>query len=253
MSQEATPKSIDLAVPGPILVTGGSSGIGRAVVELLRSAGAPTAFTYRSGQEAAEEIAENTGAVAFAFDLADRERPATLIEEVEERLGGLYGLVNNAGVPQKGGLLAMTSDTQWVDVLDRNLGGTFRCCRAALRSMIRRRKGSLVNVASLSALQGVAGVSAYAASKGAILSMNRSLAREMGGRGIRVNAVVPGYVETAMTADLPQKAIDSLRANECLERGTKAEDVAHAVVFLLSERALAMTGQTLVIDAGASV
>ena len=83
--------------------------------------------------------------------------------------------------------------------------------------------------------------------------MNRSLAREMGGRGIRVNAVVPGYVETAMTADLPQKAIDSLRANECLKRGTKAEDVAHAVVFLLSERALAMTGQTLVIDAGASV
>jgi 3-oxoacyl-[acyl-carrier protein] reductase len=137
-------------------------------------------------------------------------------------------------------------------VLDTNLGGLFRCCRAVLRGMMVRRRGVIVNVSSLSALHGVAGQGAYAASKAGVLGLTRSLAREAGKRGVRVNAVVPGFVPTDLTAGLPEAAVASLRAGECLPRGVTPEDVAQAVVFLLSDRAAAITGQSLVVDAGAS-
>jgi 3-oxoacyl-[acyl-carrier protein] reductase len=240
---------------GTILVTGGNRGIGRAIVEALLAA-TPTdtvAFTFSSSADAARAVEEASQgrARAFHLDLADRGRPDDLIAEVEEALGPVDGLVNNAGIRRES-LLAMMPDADWDAVLEINLGGAFRCCRAVLRGMMVRRRGAIVNVASLSALHGVAGQAAYAASKAGLLGMTRALAREVGKRGVRVNAVVPGFVPTDLTAGLPEAAIQMLRSGECLPGGVGTGAVADAVVFLLSARAAAITGQTLVVDAGAS-
>lgn len=245
-----------MSAGGVVLVTGGSRGIGRAVVETLAGEGRSVAFTWTSAEAEARQLAETLEATggrarAFRLDLLDRSRPDDLVAEVEEALGPVEGLVNNAGVRRES-LLALTSDADWDAVLDVNLGGVFRCCRAVLRGMMVRRRGAIVNVASLSALHGVAGQGAYAASKAGILGLTRSLAREAGKRGVRVNAVVPGFVATDLTTGVPQSAIDMLRAGECLARGVAAADVADAVSFLLSDRAAAVTGQALVVDAGAS-
>ena len=236
-----------------VLVTGGSRGIGRAVVEALAADSIPVAFTWSSSEAAARELEEASGgrARAFPLDLLDRNRPDDLVAEVEEALGPLTGLVNNAGIRRES-LAALTSDADWDAVLDTNLGGAFRCCRAVLRGMMVRRRGSIVNVSSLSALHGVAGQVAYAASKAGLLGLTRSLSREAGKRGVRVNAVVPGFVPTDLTAGLPEAAVQTLRAGESLAGGVGAPAVAQAVLFLLSDRASAITGQTLVVDAGAS-
>lgn len=236
-----------------VLVTGGTRGIGRAVVEALLAEGRTVAFTWNGSEEAAREIesASEGRARAFRLDLGDRARPDDLVGEIETALGPVEGLVNNAGLRRES-LLAMTPDEDWDAVLDVNLGGLFRCCRAVLRGMMVRRRGSIVNVSSLSALHGVAGQAAYAASKAGILGLTRSLAREVGKRGVRVNAVVPGFVPTDLTAGLPEPAVRMLRAGECLPAGVTAADVAASVLFLLSDRAAAITGQTLVVDAGAS-
>jgi len=237
---------------GAVLVTGGSRGLGRAVVEALAAEPeARVAFTWNSDESAARTVEEATGAQAFRLDLRDRDRPDDLVTEVEAALGPVDGLVNNAGLRREA-LLAMTSDEDWDTVLDANLGGLFRCCRAVLRGMMVRRRGAIVNVSSLSALHGVAGQGAYAASKAGILGLTRSLAREAGKRGVRVNAVVPGFVATDLTAGLPEAAVTFLRAGECLPKGVQPGDVAQAVLFLLSDRARAITGHALVVDAGAS-
>jgi 3-oxoacyl-[acyl-carrier protein] reductase len=237
---------------GAVLVTGGSRGLGRAIVEALTAdAQARVAFTWNTDEAAAKAVEETTGARAFRLDLRDRVRPDDLLAEVEASLGPVEGLVNNAGLRRES-LLALTSDEDWDAVVDANLGGLFRCCRSVLRGMMVRRRGAIVNLSSLSALHGVAGQGAYAASKAGILGLTRSLAREAGRRGVRVNAVVPGFVETDLTAGLPQAAVATLRAGECLPRGVQAGDVAQAVLFLLSERAAAITGQAVVVDAGAS-
>jgi len=149
-------------------------------------------------------------------------------------------------------LLALTSDADWSRVLDVNLAGAFRCCRAVMRGMISRRRGSIVNVSSLSALHGVKGQTAYAASKAGLLGMTRSLAREVGRKKVRVNAVAPGFVATEMTRGLPEAAVAALRAMECLPGGVDAQSVAQTVLFLLSDRAASITGQCLVVDAGSS-
>jgi 3-oxoacyl-[acyl-carrier protein] reductase len=237
---------------GPVLVTGGSRGLGRAIVEALAAEpGARVAFTFSTGEAAAREVEAATGARAFSFELRDRDRADDLVAEVEEALGPLEGLVNNAGLRRES-LLALTSDEDWEAVVDANLGGLFRCCRAVLRGLMVRRRGSIVNISSLSALHGVAGQGAYAAAKAGILGLTRSLAREAGKRGVRVNAVVPGFVATDLTAGLSEAAVAHLRAGECLARGVAPGDVAMAVQFLLSDRAAGITGQSLVVDAGAS-
>lgn len=238
---------------GVVLITGGSRGIGRATVELLIGAGRTVAFTFDRDRDAAAEVENAAGGLAHAFQLslADRGRPASLVAEIEERLGPVDGLVNNAAI-ERSGLLAMTSDDDWDLMLDTNLGGAFRCCRAVLRAMVPRRRGAIVNVASLSALRGVAGQTAYAASKAGLLAMTRCLAREMGKRRIRVNAVVPGFVATRMTSHLGEDVVARLRDPECLPDATTPGAVAEAVVFLLSDRARAITGQVLTVDSGNS-
>lgn len=239
---------------GVVVVTGGSRGIGRAIVESLLERQQTVVFTFRSAAAAAEELvaANQERAYAYQLDLADRAGSKEFVRRVEGEVGPIVGLVNNAGQAHSG-LLAMTSDEQWDQVIDVNLGGTFRLMRAVVPQMVRRRQGAIVNVASLAALRGVGGQAAYAASKAGVLALTRTLAREVAGRGIRVNAVVPGFVATEMTEDLPQRAVERLRAPEALSRGVKAEDVASAVCFLLSSEAASITGQSLPIDAGASV
>ena len=234
-----------------VLVTGGSRGIGRAIVEKLARTGRTVAFTWKSERILADEVEDQTDGLAHGFhlDLQDRLRAKQLFEEIQTTLGGLSGLVNNAGV-QKSELLALSSDETWDHVLDVNLGGTFRMSREAVRAMVRRRGGSIVNVASLSALHGVAGQSAYSASKAGMIATTRCLAREVGRFGIRVNAIVPGFVETDMTADLPENTIAQLRASECLPGGVKTEKIASLVEFLISEESAGITGQAIVVDAG---
>ena len=233
------------------LVTGGSRGIGRAIVRALAGEGWTVAFTWREHEDEAARLAAELGNVArpFRLDLRDRARPGSLVVEVEEQVGPIVGLVNNAGV-RRDGLLAALPDDAWDAMLDANLGGVFRCCRAVVPRMLQRRAGAIVNVSSVTAVHGLAGQTAYGAAKAGILGLTRSLAREIGSRGIRVNAVIPGFVPTDMVADLPPESVKALRAAEVLPGGVTADSVAGAVAFLLSDRAASITGQTLVVDAG---
>ena len=234
------------------LVTGGSRGIGRAIVLALAADGWTVAFSWRSEEARAREVeAASPAARAFHFDARDRPRAAALVAEVESSLGPIAALVNNAGI-QRDALLALTSDEQWDETIDVNLGSVFRCCRAVLPGMITRRAGAIVNVASLSAIRGRPGQAAYAASKAAVVGLTRALSREVGKRGVRVNAVLPGFVATEMTGSLPPGVVSELRAMESLKAGTGVQAVADAIAFLVSERAASVTGQALVVDSGAS-
>jgi 3-oxoacyl-[acyl-carrier protein] reductase len=238
---------------GAVLVTGGNRGIGRAIVEALVAAGHPVAFTYHSDEPLARSLEAALGgrARALPLDLNDKARPTALVKEVEQTVGEIVGLVNNAGL-QRDALLAMTPDRDWEAVLEVNLGGLFRCCRAVVPRMMHRRKGSIINVSSLSAIRGLAGQTSYAAAKAGVVGLTRALAREVGRRGVRVNAVLPGFVQTDLTANLPEATVALLKATQCLPAGTRASDVAAAVLFLLSDQAAAITGQALAVDAGSS-
>lgn len=236
-----------------VLVTGGARGIGRAIVERLAGDGWTVAFTWRRDEAAARDVEAATEgrARAYHLDLSDPKRPSDLVREVEGAHGPLLALVNNAGTLRER-LLAMTTDDEWQAVLDVNLGGVFRVCRVTVPGMMARRAGAIVNVASLSALRALPGQAAYAASKAGIVGLTRALAREAGRRGVRANAVLPGFVETDLTASLPAERRQLLRESECLTAGVRAMDVADAVAFLLSPRAAAITGASLIVDAGAS-
>jgi 3-oxoacyl-[acyl-carrier protein] reductase len=238
---------------GVVLITGGSRGIGRAVVRELVAEGRRVAFTYCSGEAAARSLEAECGGLAKAWqlDLGDRARPGIIVPEIESALGAIDGLVNNAAI-RRDQLLAATPDDDWDAVIDANLGGAFRCCRAVLPKMITRRAGSIVNVSSLTAVRGVAGQAVYGATKAGLIGMTKSLARELGKRNIRVNAVVPGLVMTEMIADTPPERLKELRAIEALPSGTRPEDVAAMIVFLLSSRAGAITGQAFLVDAGST-
>jgi 3-oxoacyl-[acyl-carrier protein] reductase len=233
------------------LVTGGTRGIGRAIVQALAAEGWTVAFTWSSDEAAAQAVARDTGGRPFPLDLRDHARPAALIADVERELGPVSALVNNAAVRREA-ILAMTSDADWDEVVEVNLGGTFRCCRAVLPGMVYRRQGSIVNVSSRSAVAGLPGHTAYGASKAGLLGLTRSLAREVGRKGVRVNAIVPGFVSTEVTAELSAEVVSKLRSTECLPAGTSPRDVAEMVLFLLSDRAAAITGQVIAVDAGAS-
>ena len=237
------------------LVTGAQQGIGKAIALAYGREGASVVINYVDGRAAAEEIASRIlalgqKAVVVAGDVskaADVER----LLEAGRTLGGVDVLVNNAGIFPRVDFLRMT-EAQWDEVLDVNLGGTFRCCRAVLPGMVYRRRGAIVSISSRSAEAGLPGQSAYAASKAGLMGLTRSLAREIGRKGIRVNVIVPGFVATEQTAALPEARVTKLRDTECLPAGTAPRDVAHMVAFLLSDRAAAITGQAVAVDAGAS-
>lgn len=227
------------------LVTGGSRGIGRAVALELARAGATVTIGYRSGVEEAEAVAAETGGRAVQADVGDPDEARRLVEEA----GELDILVNNAGLTRDG-LIARMSDEDWRVVLATNLGGAFFTSRAVARSMMRRRSGAIVNVTSIVGLHGNAGQTNYAASKAGIVGLTKSLARELGSRGVRANAVAPGYVNTRLTNVLPEELRAAMLAATPLERLGEPEDIAHAVRFLCSEEAAFITGEVLLVDGG---
>jgi 3-oxoacyl-[acyl-carrier protein] reductase len=227
------------------LVTGASRGIGRAIAAELAGAGAQVVVGYRSGAEEAEALASEIGGRALQADVADPEQAARLVGEA----GDLDILVNNAGLTRDG-LIARMSDEDWHAVLDTNLGGVFHTCRAAARGMMRKRAGAIVNLTSVVGIHGNPGQTNYAASKAGIIGFTKSLARELASRGVRVNAVAPGYIQTALTEVLPEEVQQAILANTPLARLGTPEDVAGAVRFLCSDEASFVTGEVLLVDGG---
>jgi 3-oxoacyl-[acyl-carrier protein] reductase len=231
------------------LVTGGSRGIGAAISRGLAAAGAKVAVNYRGGREAAEAVAEDVGGVAVQGDVSNPEDAQTLIDRVEAELGEIDGLVNNAGVTRDT-LIARMSDDDWETVIGTNLRGTFNTCRAVSRKMMRRRAGSIVNVSSVVGVHGNPGQANYAASKAGIIGLTKALARELGSRGVRVNAIAPGYIQTELTDVLNEEQRGLILGNTPLGRLGDPEDVAGAVRFLLSDEAAFITGEVLLVDGG---
>ncbi|HET7856136.1 MAG TPA: 3-oxoacyl-[acyl-carrier-protein] reductase [Gaiellaceae bacterium] len=227
------------------LVTGGSRGIGRAIARELGQAGANVVVGYHSGADEAEAVAGEVGGRAVQADVSDPEQAKLLVEEA----GELDVLVNNAGLTRDG-VLARMSDDDWRDVIETNLSGVFYTCRAASKGMMRRRAGSIVNVSSIVGVHGNWGQTNYGASKAGIIGFTKSLARELGSRGVRANVVAPGYVNTRLTDVLPDEAKQAMLANTPLGRLGDPEDVAGAVRFLCSDDASFITGEVLLVDGG---
>ena len=236
------------------LVTGGGRGIGRAVAVRLANEGAKVAVSYRSNDVAAGEVAEEVRAVGaqceiFKGDVASPEDVDEMFKGVGEALGPVEILVNNAGLTRDNLMMRM-KESEFDEVLDTNLKGTYLCARAALRPMIRARWGRIINVSSVVGLVGNAGQANYAASKAGIIGFTKSVAREVAQRGITANVVAPGYVETELTSSLPEEVKDRIRGQVPVGRFAEAEEVAEVVVFLAGEGVGYITGQTVAVDGG---
>jgi 3-oxoacyl-[acyl-carrier protein] reductase len=231
------------------LVTGGSRGIGAAISRELAKAGAKVAVNFRSGREAADEVAAEIGGLALQADVSTPEEVQALVERVEGELGDIDALVNNAGVTRDT-LIARMTDDDWQTVIDTNLRGTFNTSRAVSRKMLRRRAGSIVNLSSVVGVHGNPGQANYAASKAGIIGLTKALARELGSRGVRVNAIAPGYISTELTDVLNDEQRGLILQNTPLGRLGEPEDVAGAVRFLCSDEAAFITGEVLLVDGG---
>jgi 3-oxoacyl-[acyl-carrier protein] reductase len=227
------------------LVTGGSRGIGRAIALELARAGASVTVGYRSGADEAERVAAEARGRALQADLSDPDEAAKLVVAA----GELDILVNNAGLTRDG-LLARMPDADWRDVIETNLSSVFYTCRAAARSMMKRRSGAIVNVSSVVGLHGNSGQTNYAASKAGIIGFTKALARELGSRGVRANVVAPGYISTRLTDELSADLRGLMLKNTPLGRLGDPEDVAGAVRFLCSDAAAFITGEVLLVDGG---
>jgi len=232
-----------------VLVTGGARGIGAAVSRELAAAGARVCVNYRAGAETADALASELGGIAIGADVADPEQVASLVARVETELGPLDALVANAGITRDTLIMRM-SDEEWQEVIDTNLRGVFNCCRAVARGMLKRKTGSIVTLTSVVGLHGNAGQTNYAASKAGIIGLTKALAKELGSRGVRVNAVAPGYIDTELTSVLPDELKELILANTPLGRLGEPTDVAGAVRFLCSDEARFVTGAVLQVDGG---
>ena len=237
------------------LVTGASRGIGRAIAVALARGGAKVALNYAGNQAAAEEAlrlvreAGSPEARLFQFDVADPVAAGKAVEEVVATMGGLHILVNNAGVALDQ-LVMRIKDDDWQRQLDVNLSGAFHLIRAATRPMMKARGGSIVNLTSVVGEMGNAGQAAYAATKAGLIGLTKSVARELASRNVRVNAVAPGYIDTDMTASLPQDAKQKMAEMIPLGRLGSVEDVAAAVAWLCSDQASYVTGEVLRVNGG---
>ena len=235
------------------IVTGGSRGIGRAICIELARRGANVVFSYAGNAAAADETvklveAEGVAARSVKGDVTSADSAKELVEAARE-LGGVDILVNNAGITRDK-LAARMSEEDFDAVIATNLKGAFLMTKAVLRPMMRAKSGSIVNMASVVGIMGNAGQANYAASKAGLIGMTKSVAREVAAAGIRVNAVAPGYIETDMTAAMPEAAQQAMCSMIPAARAGKPEDVARAVAFLVSDDATYITGQVLAVDGG---
>lgn len=232
------------------VVTGGSRGIGQAIVIALAEAGFDVVFSYMSNKAAASEVEKSAQvfgvkAMAVQADASQALEAQALMDQTLEKFGRIDVLVNNAGVT-KDGLLMRMSDEDWAKVIDTNLSGVFYTTRAAVKVMVKQRSGNIVNISSVSGVYGNAGQANYSASKAGVIGFTKSVAKEVGSRGITANAIAPGFIVTDMTSDLPtEKIVEHIP----LKRLGQPEDIARAVVFLVTSGGY-ITGQVLHVDGG---
>lgn len=239
------------------LVTGASRGIGRAIALALAEDGADVAVNYSGSAEQAKETVRQIlkmgrKAIAIQGDVSKEEDCIRMFAQTEGALGPVNILVNNAGITRDG-LAVRMSGEDFEKVLDVNLKGAFYCMKLAAKGMMKQRYGRIISISSISGVKGNPGQINYCAAKAGIIGMTKSLARELAGRGITVNAIAPGYIESDMTAGLPEKVKESALAQIPLGRMGKPEDIAYAAAFLASDRASYLTGQVLLVDGGMGI
>lgn len=241
--------SIDLS--GKVaFVTGGTRGIGYAIASMLAASGARVAISGRDAGRAAEAANRLGGeALGVGCDVSDEAQVEAAVSEIESKLGGVDVLVNNAGVTRDNILLRLDG-AAWDEVLDTNLKGAFHTTRSVIKGMMKRRSGRIINISSIVGLTGNKGQANYAASKAGLIGFTKAVAREYASRGITVNCVAPGYIETDMTNALPEEARKALLDSIALGRLGQPEDIAGAVLYLASDLAAYVTGQVLVVDGG---
>jgi len=237
------------------LVTGGSRGIGRAIVVAMANAGADVAFTYHHSKEAAEALAKSTGeekgvrCKAYQADVAVAEQMQAAVAQVVKDLGPITILVNNAGITRDKSFLKMTRP-MWEEVMHVDIDGVFYTTQLVAQDMVGAGWGRIINISSIVGQTGNFGQTNYAAAKGAVIAFTESLARELASKGITVNAVAPGFIETDMVSGMPEAAMNQVKAMTPLGRLGKPEEIADAVVFLASPRASYVTGQVLGVNGG---
>lgn len=236
------------------LITGASRGIGRAIAIRLASEGAAVAINYAGNAKAAEEVksiieAAGGKAMLVQADVSSAESVDAMIKEVVEAFGGIDILVNNAGITRDGLLMRMKEE-DWDAVINTNLKGVFYCTKAVSKLMMKKRAGRIVNMASVVGLTGNAGQANYAAAKAGVIGFSKTMAKELASRGITVNMVAPGYIDTDMTAVLSESVRETMVSGIPLGRAGTPEDVANAVLFLVSDDASYITGQVINVDGG---
>lgn len=239
------------------LVTGASRGIGAAIAKKLAREGANVVVNYCGSQACAMQVVkeiEQSGAQAVAIraDMTNAQEVMELIKQVEATYGAIDILVNNAGITKDNLMLKMT-EAEWDAVINTNLKGTFFCVKQVVKSMIKRRSGRIINLSSVVALRGNAGQANYCASKAGIIGLTKALARELGSRGITVNAIAPGFIETDMTETLSEEMKKQIQAQIPLKRMGKPEEIAEMACFLATEKAAYITGQVLSVDGGMGI